>query len=94
MIFVGESVTLFSRQKGEDGSSVNWLSVTGRQLGSHAVVVFDGNNSGMGSWICLKDHESTCSHVLLAQDKLQDVLNANGHHIEGWEDTNPNQGKC
>lgn len=58
--------------------------MAGRQLGSHAVVLFDGNDTGMGSWMCMKDHESTCPHILLAQCELQDMLKVDGSHIDEW----------
>lgn len=94
LCIIETSVTLFARQKGEPNSYLYWFSVAGGQLSSHSVVLFDGDNSGMGSWICMKDHESACRHVLLAQNELQEMLEVGGSHIEEWREPNAGLGRC
>lgn len=89
-----KNVTLFARQQTEHNSYLYWFSVVGGQLGSHSIVLFDGDNSGMGSWICMKDHESACRHVLLAQGELQEILEVDGTHIEEWREPNAGPGRC
>lgn len=90
--FVDKGVILFIRRKGEHGAYLNWFSVASRQLGSHAVVLFEGHDTGMGSWICMKDTESTCQHILLAQDEMRDILGVDGSHIEEWQRMDDGQG--
>ena len=55
-----DKVCLFECQKGENSSHLNWFSVAGQQLANHAIVSFDGTDAGVGVWMCMKDHESTC----------------------------------
>lgn len=94
MYILGKNVSLFARQHGDRDTHLNWFSVVGRQLSSHVVVLFDGDDNGTGSWVCMKDRESTCEHVLLAQGELQDILEAGGHQVEEWQEMGNGQGGC
>lgn len=86
-------VRLFVRQQGEGDSYLNWMSVAGRQLGSHAIVMFNGEDTGVGSWTCAKDRGSTCQHISLAQRELQDILEVDGSHVEEWHELSTGQGE-
>lgn len=83
---------MFVRQR-DQNSYLYWFSVAGRQLSSHSIVLFDGDGSGMGSWICMKDHESACRHVLLAQSELQEMLEVTGKPIEEWREPSAGPGR-
>ncbi len=91
--FIEKTVRLFIRQQGEDETHLNLFSVTGRQLGSHAIVTFNGDDTGVGFWTCMKDRESTCQHILLAQSELQAILESDGKRVEEWHELNADQGK-
>ena len=65
-----------------DSGNRNWFSVLGQQLGSHAVVLFEGEDCGVGKWKCLKDDEAVCRHVLAAEKEFRTVLEANGQSYE------------
>lgn len=91
---IEKSVTLFERGEQQQNSYLYWFSVAGVQLSSHSIVLFDGDNSGMGSWMCMKDHESACRHVLLAQNELQEILKNGGNQIEKWRVPSTMYGIC
>ena len=77
-----DEVSLFERRKGENSSHLNWFSVAGQQLANHAIVSFDGTDAGVGVWTCMKDHESTCRHALLAEKYMREVMEACGGIFE------------
>ncbi len=91
--FTEKTVRLFVRQKAEHGTHLNWFSVAGQQLGSYAIVLFEGDDTGVGSWTCMKDHESMCRHISRAQSELRDVLEAGGSHIEEWQELETDRGE-
>lgn len=91
--FLEKGIRLWARQRGEGDTYENWMSVIGRQLGSHTIVIFHGEDTGVGSWTCTKDRESTCQHILQAQRELQDTLEMDGGHIEEWHGLYPAKGK-
>lgn len=57
-------------------------------------MTFNGENTGVGSWTCMKDRDSTCQHVLLAQSELQDILEVNGNRVEEWHELTAEEGVC
>lgn len=71
------------RQTGsEELTYQNWFSVYNRQLNSHVIVCFEGDDKGCGTWNCMKDRQLKCAHIIAASKEFGNLLDVLGQKYD------------
>ncbi|KAJ6542680.1 hypothetical protein B0H19DRAFT_957773 [Mycena capillaripes] len=71
------NAVLFSRQELEEGIYLNHFSSpspTSRSLAGRVIIVYTGEDTGSGQWVCPKDSNRGCAHVTKCRNLLQQLV--------------------
>lgn len=89
-----DTAILFMREFVQMDEYISHFSVPtarARTARSRVVVVHEGGNDGLGSWVCSKDGIRPCAHITEAKDQLQRVITSdpNAKATEGPDEEDP-----